>query len=387
MAQLGRFLTKPGEIQLIFRLIDSQDTNAFSSASARRAKKAKKTLFFKLFTGFAAFVLLANPLFAQASMLSFLSKFFEKTATKTSAQSSSLNSQTILLLQPAINIDPNPAKGGGDITVVDGSALVAADGPSGTLADIEELSQSSQISVYTVRTGDTLSGIADMFDVTVNTIIWANDIKGRIIRPGDMLIILPVTGIRHTVAKGETLQSIAKKYKGDTEEIASYNEIAQGSALKVGSVIIIPGGEVAPAPASPTRPSTSATAKIKSASGPAYSGYYIWPVDGGIITQGLHGFNGVDIGAPKNTAILAAAAGTVIIAKGGGAWNGGYGNYIVIQHDNGTQTLYSHATSLLVSPGDQVAQGQTIALIGRTGQATGYHLHFEIRGAQNPFGR
>jgi LysM repeat protein len=65
--------------------------------------------------------------------------------------------------------------------------------------------QSSQISVYTVRTGDTLSDIATMFNVTANTIIWANDIKGRVIHPGDMLIILPVSGIRHTVAKARRL--------------------------------------------------------------------------------------------------------------------------------------------------------------------------------------
>ena len=332
--------------------------------------------------------MLVNPLFAQASMLSILSMFFEKASTPLKAQSSNFNSQTILLLQPAINIDPNPAKGGGDITVVDGTALVAADGPSGTLADIEDQPQSSQISVYTVRSGDTLSGIADMFDVTINTIIWANDIKGRVIRPGEMLVILPITGLRHTVAKGETLQSIAKKYKGDTAEIASYNEISSGGTLEVGSVIIIPGGEVAPAPAtSPARTGARTTARLHDANGPDYSGYYVWPVDGGIITQGLHGFNGVDIGAPKNTAIYAAAGGIVIIARGGGGWNGGYGNYAVIQHPNGTQTLYSHAAQLLVSPGDQVAKGQTIALVGRTGQSTGYHLHFEIRGAKNPFGR
>ncbi|TSC68468.1 MAG: peptidase M23 family protein [Parcubacteria group bacterium Gr01-1014_56] len=330
--------------------------------------------------------MLISPLFAQASVFSILNVFFGKYATQTQAQSSNFNSQTIPLLQPAVNIDPNPAKGGGDIAVVDGTALVPTDGPSGTLADIEEQSQSSQISVYTVRSGDTLSGIAEMFDVTVNTIIWANDIKGRIIRPGDMLIILPITGIRHTVAKGETLQSIAKKYKGDTAEIASYNEISSDSKLALGTVIIIPGGEVTAPPAT-TRSNSGAASRLQGANGPDYGGYYLWPVNGGIVTQGLHGFNGIDIGAPKNTAILAAAEGVVIISKGGGGWNGGYGNYVVVQHQNGTQTLYSHAAQLLVSPGDQVAQGQTIALIGRTGQATGYHLHFEVRGAKNPFAK
>lgn len=337
-----------------------------------------------------SFAVVFTPLFANAGVLSLFSMFFEKSIILSKAQSAGFNSQTIPLLQPAINLDPNPAKGGGDIAVLDGAALLPADGPSGTLADIEEQPQSSQISVYIVRSGDTLSTIAEMFNVTVNTIIWANDIQGRSIHPGDMLIILPVTGIRHTVVKGETLQSVAKTYKGDAAEIASYNEISQGGGLVVGSVIIIPKGEIAVAPVATTRStikSTGTTAKLHDAGGPNYAGYYAWPVDGGALTQGLHGFNGIDIGAPKNTAIFAAAEGTVIIAKGGGGWNGGYGNYVVIQHPNGTQTLYAHATQLLVSPGDSVAQGQTIALVGRTGQSTGYHLHFEVRGAKNPFGK
>ncbi len=350
--------------------------------------EAKKRLFFKLFTGFATFALLVTPVFAHAGMLDIFNIFFNKTATPTKAQTTSLNSQTIPLLQPAVNLDPNPAKGGGDIAVVDGTALAAADGPSGTMADIEEQPQTSQISVYTVRNGDTLSDIADMFNVTVNTIIWANDIKGRVIHPGDMLIILPVTGIRHTVAKGDTLASIAKKYKGDAAEIGSYNEITGDAALAVGSVLIIPNGEVITATvAVPKKTTTGTTAKLHDAGGPDYGGYYTWPVDGGLVTQGLHGYNGIDIGAAKNTAILAAAEGTVIIAKGGGAWNGGYGNYIVIQHPNGTQTLYAHANQLLVAAGDLVSKGQTIGLVGRTGQATGYHLHFEVRGAKNPFGK
>jgi LysM repeat protein len=340
------------------------------------------------------FSFLVTPLFAQASVLSIFSFLFDKTAPHTQAQSISFNSQTVPLLQPAVNLDPNPAKGGGDIALVDGTALLAADGPSGTLADIEEAPQASQISIYTVRTGDTLSGIADMFDVTVNTIIWANDIKGRTIHAGDQLIILPVTGIRHTVVAGETLASVAKKYKGDAQEIASYNELAASAPLTVGSVVIIPNGEITATVPAPSRsgssvkiPSVGTTARLHDAGGPDYGDYYIWPVAGGVLTQGLHGYNGVDIGAPKNTPIIAAAEGTVIIVKGGSGWNGGYGNYLVIQHPNGTQTLYAHATELLVSVGDSVAQGQTVALIGRTGEATGYHLHFEVRGAVNPFGK
>jgi murein DD-endopeptidase MepM/ murein hydrolase activator NlpD len=102
-------------------------------------------------------------------------------------------------------------------------------------------------------------------------------------------------------------------------------------------------------------------------------------------TQGIHGYNAVDLAAPIGTPILAAASGDVIVANDGG-WNGGYGSYVVIQHDNGSQTLYGHASAVLVSAGDHVTQGQIIARVGTSGRSTGPHVHFEIRdGIRNPF--
>jgi murein DD-endopeptidase MepM/ murein hydrolase activator NlpD len=113
--------------------------------------------------------------------------------------------------------------------------------------------------------------------------------------------------------------------------------------------------------------------------------YYSWPFSSDWpITQGLHGFNAVDIGAPRGTAILAAAGGEVIVAKSGG-WNGGYGSYVVIAHGNGTQTLYAHMSKVIATVGSMVGQGDTIGLVGATGEATGPHLHIEVRGAKNPF--
>lgn len=94
---------------------------------------------------------------------------------------------------------------------------------------------------------------------------------------------------------------------------------------------------------------------------------------------------GVDIGAPKGTIIKAAASGTVTVAQYG--YSGGYGNYVMISHGNGIQTLYGHCTSLLVSAGTYVTQGQAIATVGNTGNSQGNHLHLEIRVngvAQNP---
>ena len=86
---------------------------------------------------------------------------------------------------------------------------------------------------------------------------------------------------------------------------------------------------------------------------------------------------GMDIAAAAGTAIYAAAAGTVTTASYG--WGGGYGNYIIINHGKGVQTLYGHCSSLNVSQGQYVSQGQLIARVGSTGQSTGNHLHFEVR--------
>ncbi|MDO8561965.1 MAG: M23 family metallopeptidase [bacterium] len=306
------------------------------------------------------------------------------------------NVQTMTLLQPAVNIDPNAARGGGDITIVDGSALMPEEGPSGTVADIEK-SKNATISVYVVREEDTLTGIAKLFRVSPSTILWANDLpRNAVLKIGQTLIILPVTGVRYTVESGDTLVSIAKKFGADAADIANFNGI-DDDMIVVGMKLIIPDGEIAVA-AVVAAPASSAPSSAPFRSG-AIAGsrnggpsgtvaeitYYIRPIVGGTRTQGIHGYNGVDLAAPKGTPILASATGDVIVAKGSG-WNGGYGNYIVIQHGNGSQTLYSHASKVIVYAGEHVVQGQVIGYVGATGKATGPHVHFEIRnGIRNPF--
>ncbi|MBI4079995.1 M23 family metallopeptidase [Candidatus Kaiserbacteria bacterium] len=320
------------------------------------------------------------PASARAFSLSDLLSALRGTA-EASEKPNSGNLQTLPLPTPAMNVDPSAGRGGGDVVIVDDSALMPEEGPEGTIADIEK-PKNSTISIYVVRPGDTLGGIAKMYDVSVNTILWANDLpRGAKLQVGQRLTILPVTGIKYTVKKGDTLASIAKRYGGDAEEIASYNGLE--GALVAGTPIIIPDGEV-PVPVQST-PKRSSPTYATSAGTPTQVGYYLRPISGGIRSQGIHGYNGVDLAAPIGTPILASAEGDVIVAKGSG-WNGGYGQYVVIQHDNGSQTLYSHNSSVIVSVGQHVQQGQVIAYVGRTGKATGAHVHFEIRGGiRNPF--
>lgn len=295
-------------------------------------------------------------------------------------QSTPLNIQTLPLLEAIYNPDPNNGRGGGDITIIN-NALLSDTGPIGTMVDISENKLSpDQISIYVVRQGDTLTEIAEMFNVSVNTIRWANDLKdGEPIKIGQVLVILPVTGVQYTVEKGDTIKSIAKKFNADAEEILQFNNLALNDVLNKGQTIIIPNGDYTE-PAPPQTPSQQ----------PSYTrvsypqGYYIRPITGGRKSQGLHGYNAVDLADSCGEPVIASASGDVIIARSYG-WNAGYGNYVAVAHPNGTQTLYAHLSKVIVFPGWHVAQGQVIGYIGASGRTTGCHVHFEIRGAKNPF--
>ena len=317
--------------------------------------------------------LLLMPLHTEAGVFSFFSDLFSTDVQAEEVQQP--NSQNMALLQAALSPNQVSSTTKEEATIVDGTSLLPEiQKPADTKTASED-----QISLYVVHKGDTLPAIAKMFGVSVNTIRWGNDIKGNTISEGQTLVILPISGIQHTVKSGDTLQSITKLYKGDLEEVLQYNNLTKNAKLAVGDIIVVPDGEVIPV--------SSGSAISKPApSYPVYEGYYMRPLIGGIKTQGLHDRYAVDISAALNTNILASASGQVQIARTG--WNGGYGNYIIIKHGNGTQTVYGHLNSILVSAGDYVEQGQVIGKMGKTGRVkgpTGIHLHFEIRGARNPF--
>jgi murein DD-endopeptidase MepM/ murein hydrolase activator NlpD len=379
-------------VSLKFSLIESQipdpDPLSFNDTNKDQGniKGSKRVIFVKM-------VLIATlvfaPYFANAGIFSLFGVFGVALPYENSPEVSNVesNSQNITLLQATVNFDPNSSKGGGDITIVDETALLAETGITGSLVEVTGRDNTGQISVYEVREGDTLSQIAEMFEVSVNTIRWANDFEGSI-SPGQTLIILPVTGVKHTVKTGGTVMNLANIY-GDNvgteeyaREIALFNGISMDYKLQPGEEIIVPHAEISVP--SPQKSTSVVRVSSSGSSVPNYSGYYTHPVPAGTKTQGIHGYNAIDIGAAYGTPIYASAGGQVIRSKITG-WNGGYGIYIVVKHDNGTQTVYAHNSENLVGTGAWVTKGQQIGRVGSTGNSTGNHTHFEIRGARMPF--
>ena len=311
------------------------------------------------------------------------------------------NSQTLALLQANVSsfsvIQERDEKSSpkdkdldtnANMNIFSNNALVPITGPTGGLDDGYTSDPFlEQTSVYVVRKGDTISAIAKMFDVSVNTILWANDMKkGDKLGEGDVLFILPISGLEHTVTKGQTLKSIAKLYKVDINDIAFYNGITPDSKLALGDSLMIPDAVKAEESGKPVKNLNDSIAKDNKyyETHPLQNlvGYFINPVPGYRKSQGIHDRNAVDLAIAKGTPIRAAAAGRVTLARTG--YNGGFGTLVIIVHPNGTETLYAHMSKLGTKTGAQVAQGEIIGYVGSTGRSTGPHLHLEVHGARNP---
>lgn len=259
------------------------------------------------------------------------------------------------------------------------------------------------IEIYTVKTGDTLSTIAANWDVSVETVKWANDLSSDIVRPGQRLEIPPADGVLVTVSKGDTLSSIAKKYSAEEQSIVEspFNWLEYPFTLQEGSKLFIPDGSPPPPPAPVVaRRSTPSSYVTQRSSAPSTNvgnpdpnvGRFIsWPVANraGKISQYYRGVyhRGIDIADRSLPNITAAAGGTVIFAGCGGScprlgstWGGsGYGWAVQIDHGNGYTTWYAHLKNIYVRSGQSVSRGQAIGQMGSTGRSTGPHLHFEVR--------
>lgn len=249
-----------------------------------------------------------------------------------------------------------------------------------TFEDAEKL-----IVEYIVESGDSLWSIAAKFDISLNTILWANNLNKTTIRPGQKLVIPPVTGTIHHVKTGDTVSAVAEKYKANTEDIILFNGLFGEADIYIGDILIVPGGKI-------TTPTTYATTWV-----PIGKSYFICPISQPCrITQGLHWYNAIDFSHGKcGDLIYSAAGGKVLKVKltnSTSRWAfGGAGNHITVLHPNGVVTMYGHIAVSFVNPGDEVYQGQNIALMGGqpgtpgAGMSTGCHLHFGVRGATNSF--
>jgi murein DD-endopeptidase MepM/ murein hydrolase activator NlpD len=239
---------------------------------------------------------------------------------------------------------------------------------------------------HSVQDGETISSIAQKYSLAPETIYWENNLTDRsTIKPGDRLRILPVDGIRHKVAKGETIYTIAKKYglgdsEADAQPIVSFpfNTFAddQAFSLATGQYIFIPNG-VKPEPSAPVASRGRQQVTTPDAGSVSPTGSFVWPASG-YISQGFYwGHRAIDIASRGGGPILAADAGTVVVA--GWVDNSGYGNRVMVDHGNGTVTLYAHLSVVRVQVGQTVNRGDVLGDMGTTGRSTGVHLHFEIR--------
>lgn len=236
---------------------------------------------------------------------------------------------------------------------------------------------------YAVQIGDTVSTIAANFGLSVNTILWANDLTAySLIRPGDKLVILPISGVAHKVERGETLAAIASKYGIDANAVLEANRLASAEMLAVGQKLIIPGGKktyYAANNRTSNANNISAVSIIKDLLRPKNlrpiaSNKLTWPTVGARITQYFSWRHyAIDIANKTGTPVYATDTGVVEVA----GWGRGYGNQIVIDHGGGRKSRYGHLSKFYVEKGETVNKGEAIAAMGSTGHSTGPHLHFE----------
>lgn len=250
-----------------------------------------------------------------------------------------------------------------------------------------------EISTYEVQPGDSVFGIAVDFGLKPESILWANyDLlqdNPNNLSVGQILKIPAVDGVVYKWKKSDTIESVARRFKAEPEDILTWpanNLDLFEPVVQTGADIMIPGGSrelrswVVP---TIWRANSGANKEVAAgcdtSGGTAYgTGTFIWPADNHKISGNdfWSGHLGLDIAAATGAPVYASDSGVVVYAAGIG---GGYGLMVMIDHGNGFHTLYAHNSQIVAKCGQNVAQGQVIAYAGSTGNSTGPHLHFEIR--------
>ena len=245
----------------------------------------------------------------------------------------------------------------------------------GSLRTVISVKPRDSIVNYSVVGDDTLASIAKKFNISVDTIKWTNNLKTDTIKPGQSLKIPPVTGVVHKVVSGETIYTIAKKYSTDAQKIVNFpfNDFTDldSFGLTAGQTLYVPDGVI-----EEEQPRVSQRFLAQIQAGVRGSSNFIWPTSGMITQYPVWYHMALDIANSSGPAVIAADSGTVIFV---GCVRYGYGCHVIIDHNNGYQTLYGHLSSYSVEAGDSVSQGNQIGVMGSTGMSTGTHLHFEVR--------
>ena len=265
-------------------------------------------------------------------------------------------------------------------------STTGANAVEGEQGEVSTRTNVDVIQVYQVQPADNLQKIAGRYDLKPETILWANpklESNPDLLWPGQNLIIPPIDGVMHVVKAGDTLSSLATKFKVTVDEIVAYplNKLASADTpIASGTQLIIPNG---------TKPYVARQVAMYRGPVPVNavkgSGSFGWPVGGHLTQQFWHGHRAIDVGARAGSPIVSSDSGYVIKASHG--WNSGYGSMVMVDHGNGFVSLYAHMNTIYVRQGENVAKGEQLGTVGNTGRSTGPHLHFEIRqqgAARNP---
>jgi len=249
----------------------------------------------------------------------------------------------------------------------------------------DKIATSSKLVFYKVEEGDNLSSIAQKFGISTETIIWANNLKTQTIKPGDQLIILPVSGLLYEAKPNDDLISIANNFKVEVTEIIKANNLQADAKIASGEKLIIPGAKLAKINFNSVALAQTQNSGESTNNNPLSLQFPTVGINWGK----LHNSNAVDIANSCGTPVYAAHSGFVSEALDKG-WNNGYGSYLKISNQNGISTLYAHLSALFISEGAYVNKGDIIGTIGNTGKVdgvSGCHLHFEVHGTANPFAK
>ncbi len=295
----------------------------------------------------------------------------------------------------------------GDFNATVSAMAARASSASNAAAATESDGAKPVFVMHQAAEGESLGSIAERYGVSVDYLIWNNPEVGadpNMLLVGEELLVPGAPGIVYDVRLGDTISDIAATYSVNASDIVSFapNKLDTPDLILEGMVLLLPGG-VPPAPPPPpvveedtTGPADSApeesapvpvtlppAAVVREAPAVVSAGF-IWPVNGtvwgGFGPRWGSFHKGIDIGAGYGTAVGAAAAGQVVLATAGG----GYGNYVIVRHADGLETLYAHLSAIYVSLGQYVGQGETLGAVGCTGWCTGNHLHFEVHVGSTP---